>query len=123
MTITLENATRHFDWEDETLADILEDETLAGLRYFGVTFDGTTFNVPDGFDFTAAYDLLNAMEDLLYDCPDDNQQEEWLKQNPYYAWMTNENEYYLSGDDSFFDYGNGWVAEVLGCLEEEMKHA
>jgi hypothetical protein len=119
MLITIENATRHFDWEDETLSDILEDETLAGLRYFGVTFDGTTFNVPDGLDFTAAYDLLNAMED----CPDNNQQEEWLKQNPYYAWMTNENEYYLSGDDSFFDYGNSWVAEVLRCLEEEMKHA
>ena len=106
-------------------------ETFDGLAYLGIMtsndndisieHDGDTFVIPKllivNTDLLTQdrIDLIDQLEDDL-----DGKNGRTLQDNDYYNYMRSVNEFNLSGDDSFFDYGNSFVTtiayEVMQCI-------
>lgn len=108
-----------------------EGETFDGLAYLGIIpthgndisieHNGDTFIIP--MDLIVNTDLLtqdriNLIDQLEDDL--DGKDGRTLQDNDYYTYMRSVNECNLSGDDSFFDYGNSFVTtiayEVMQCI-------
>ena len=104
---------------------INEGETFDGLTYLGIVpghdqvsivHDGDTYVIPTALIVNTdlltqdRIDLIDRLEDDL-DHPETND---------YYNFMRSICEFNLSGDDSYFDYGNSFVTciawEVLKCI-------
>jgi len=109
---------------------INEGETFDGLAYLGIVpghdevsidHDGDTFVIPMVLIVNTdlltqdRIDLIDQLEDDL-----DGKDGRTLQDNDYYTFMRSINEFNLSGDDSFFDYGNSFVTiiayEVMQCI-------
>ena len=108
-----------------------EGETFDGLAYLGIMpaygndvfieHDGDTFVIPMVLIVNTdlltqdRIDLIDQLEDDL-----DGKDGRTLQDNDYYTYMRSVNEFNLSGDDSFFDYGNSFVTiiayEVMQCI-------
>ena len=97
---------------------INEGETYAGLQYLGITPSaitvpyqdeyGDVFQIPDHLIVNP--DLLTQERlDLIERLEDDIDHPE---ANAYYTFMKGINQHYLSGDDSYFDYGNSFVTTI-----------
>ena len=102
---------------------INEGETFDGLTYLGVSpshdevpidHDGDTFVVPNSLIVNT--DLLNQDRmDLIDNLEADLDHPET---NDYYNFMKSICEFNLSGDDSYFDYGNSFVTCIASELME-----
>lgn len=100
---------------------INEGETFDGLTYLGVSpspdevlidHDGDTFVVPNSLIVNTdllTQDRMDLIDNLEADL-------DHPETNDYYNFMRSICEFNLSGDDSYFDYGNSFVT----CIASEL---